>query len=285
MKLLEGQSGLIIILTVIISGYFYFRPHEPEMPATPIANRAAVAQIHAPKEIQIAAPSEVESLKTRETARRTYNLMILNGVTHAPSKSEGNKLILTIMPKPEAQWCKTGDFDLLKALASNTKDKMITLSVEALKKNGVRRAETLSLGEIANARGFRFEIPNTDGAYGIYLCTDQGKKGSCGRKAPINPHIWSAGPGQIKKLAQDKVFYFQMLEVKNGSVNIIPSESWGKDNLKKLKSQLGDWMGSDADALDKMDNLVSKLKPMPSRIAGDRIEIPLPYNDMRCMGH
>jgi hypothetical protein len=237
------------------------------------------------KEKIIIAPAESPSEKSRDAARKNYNLMVLNGITKVPAPIRNKKIRLSVIPRPEAQWCKSGDFDLIKAIASNSKDKLITLSVESVKKGGLRKSQSFSLAEMTGKKAANFELPLTDGAYGLFLCTDQSKKGACGRKAAINPRIWSAGPAQIKKLAQDKVFYFQLLHVKDGSLNIIPSDSWGKANLAQLKERLGDWMGPDVDALDKMNALVSKLQPMPARLADSKIEIPLPYNDLRCVSH
>lgn len=284
MKLLEGPSGLFIIILCIVGGIWMMRQNESDLIEQASA-RMNKYQSAPAKEKIIIAPAETQSEKARDTARRNYNIMVLNGITKVPSVVRNNKIRVNVLAKPEAQWCKTGDFDLIKAIASNTKDKLITVSVESIKKGGVKVSQTLSLSDMIALQTVTFEVPADDGAYGLFLCTDQSKKGACGRKAAINPRIWSARPAQIKKLAQDKVFYFQLLQVKDGSLNIIPSDSWGKEHLKDLKARLGDWMGSDVEALEKMDALVSRLQPMPARLSESTIEIPLPFNDLRCVSH
>ncbi|RYZ56646.1 MAG: hypothetical protein EOP07_12075 [Proteobacteria bacterium] len=284
MKLTDGPSAFFISFVVIVGAIWMIRRNEVVLP--PPSEVIDVGRpVSTAKEKIIVAPAENPSEKSRDAARKNYNLMVLNGITKVPAPIRNKKIRLSILPRPEAQWCKSGDFDLIKAIATNTKDKLITLSVESLKKGGVRKSQSFSLAEMTGKKAANFELPLTDGAYGLFLCTDQSKKGACGRKAAINPRIWSAGPAQIKKLAQDKVFYFQLLHVKDGSLNIIPSDSWGKANLAQLKERLGDWMGEDVDALEKMDALISKLQPMPARLADSKIEIPLPYNDLRCVSH
>ncbi|RZA27047.1 MAG: hypothetical protein EOP10_01540 [Proteobacteria bacterium] len=283
MNLIDSKSGLFLILIMGMLGFLIVKKSgnrlEIQKPSTQSPVKTMVA-----KQAVIAAPVKELDTSAAQTARRNFNIVLLNGITKVPSVVTGNKIRVLVQPTPEAQWCKSGDFDLIKSLAPNTSDKFITLSLESIGDKGVKRSQTYSLSDLNANRTMTFDIPVSDGAYGLYLCMDQSKKGGCANKQAIPNEIWSASPSKVKALAANKIFYFQLLQVKDKTVHIIPSQDWGKNNLRSLKSRLGDWMGDDVSALERMDELVSKIRPIPARLANSRIEIPLPYNDLRCAG-
>ncbi|MES2744636.1 MAG: hypothetical protein V4655_04375 [Bdellovibrionota bacterium] len=283
MNLIDSKSGLFIVLIMVMLGFFIVKKSgnrlDVHKSSTESTSKTPVA-----KQAIVSAPAKELDTAAVQNARRNFNIALLNGITTVPSVATGNKIRVLIQPAPEAQWCKTGDFDLIKSLAPNTNDKFVTLSLEAIGDKGVKRSQTYSLSDLNANRTMTFDIPVSDGAYGLYLCIDQSKKGGCANKQPIPTEIWSASPSKVKALAANKIFYFQLLHVKDKSVHIIPSQAWGKNNIRSLKSRLGDWMGDDVSALERMDELISKIRPIPARLADTRIEIPLPYNDLRCAG-
>ncbi len=280
----SGKGAWIFIALIGLIGFGLLRKYADKLPKAKLEQtNGGLPQ--GSKQAIIEAPAKPNVDNSFEQARRNYNIAVLNGITKVPSSSKGDKILVTIAVKPEAQWCKNGDFDLIKSLATHTKERLLTMSLEAIEKKGVSRSKSFNLGDLNGGQSASFEIPSTDGTYGLYLCSDQSRRYTCSKKKAIPTEIWTASPEKIKKLAVDKIFYFQLLHVKDGTVNIIPSDAWGKDNLRKLKANLGDWMGDDVAALDKMDSLISQLQPMPARLTKSKIEIPLPYNDLRCLSH
>lgn len=284
MRLLDEKFGAFLLVAGAILGFLLLKKHSAPKDYNEIrTTNIKPLPVQGPKQVALSAPAKTSPDANLLQARRNQNIAVLNGIVRVPTVPRANMLRVTIEPKPEAQWCKAGDFDLIKAVSSNTKEKVLTLSLESITKEGLRRHQSFTLGEITSDRAVTFEIPETDGAYGLYLCTDQGKKNSCASKQPIPTEIWSAPPDRVKKMAVDKIFYFQLLHVRDKTLNIIPSQAWGKNNLKQLKTKIGPWMGESEKALDKMDSLVARIQPMPARITNAKIEIPLPYNDLRCV--
>jgi hypothetical protein len=283
MNLIDKRTGIFIILIVGMLAFFIARKSGSRVDSQRTQVETSVAE-PPPKQALIAAPAKPDEAEALKIARRNYNIVVLNGITKVPALVKNGKLSLSIQPKPEAQWCKGGDFDVIKMLAPNTQDKFITLSLESMTSENIKRVQTYSLSELNAGKSTSFDIPLDDEAYGLYLCIDQNRKGSCAKKQAVPAEIWSSSAKKMKGLAANKIFYFQLIQIKDKTAHIIPSQAWGKHNLRALKSRLGDWMGDDLSALERMDELVSKIRPMPARLAESHIEIPLLYNDMRCVG-
>ncbi|MBC7659263.1 MAG: hypothetical protein H7249_06100 [Chitinophagaceae bacterium] len=194
----------------------------------------------------------------------------------------GDRIKISLRPKAVAQWCKPGDLDLLRLIPTTNTEKIFLATLESFGRKEYKSVSPLSVNDIEKSLPLHMELPATDGDYGLYFCVDKGKSGACANKTLLASEIWRQSDEGMRKLAQDKIFYFQMLIVRSGSVMVVPSGNWGKDSRTQLMDSVDGLMNFDKENLEKADAIIQKLRPSPAGIVGKSIQVPFPYNNGRC---
>jgi len=119
------------------------------------------------------------------------------------------------------QWCRPGDFDTIrKSLASGTGPSEVLLSLESLdpaRPLAKPVLARLSFENLQKGADVEMAVPwkDTEGEFGLYLCRDWEKKGSCGLKKAIDPgfiHRYSGRSREgLNPKIPDSTFVFQYL--------------------------------------------------------------------------
>ncbi|RZA27009.1 MAG: hypothetical protein EOP10_01725 [Proteobacteria bacterium] len=216
------------------------------------------------------------------TQKKLYNLLVVSGLVEIPTKAKGDLLEAQIIPTPDDSACRTGDFDLMKRLAKNPNVKFLSLSVESIGNNKLRKQEAYSLIDLLAKKKNLAVFSPADGAYGIYICTDNSGKGYCSKKEPMNKKVWDAVNRGNKSAADDRILYFQMLYMKDSKLYLVPSDGWGSDALSKLQNRLREIMGDDVEHLRYMNRLAAAIQSISGRVSRSALELPLGYLGDKC---
>lgn len=215
---------------------------------------------------------------------RIFNTKVLTGLKEIPVTKRGKDLKLMIRTKAEAQWCRTGDFDLLKSLVDDSNKKIFLLSVEALYPGNekVVSSQSLSLLEILKGKPIDFVIPLETKArdYGIYLCLDSKHSKECSSKSVLAGNQWDAVVADGK--SSDKVLYFQSFSTRADKAYLIPSSDWGDAAISTLVNDLKPTMEDSSRSLNILATMMKRLGSLGAIPAAPVLEIPLPYRDPRC---
>ncbi|RYZ89431.1 MAG: hypothetical protein EOP04_06850 [Proteobacteria bacterium] len=282
------KKNVIIVGIILIIGFLILRKRSIEKPVAPAENRVAAVSPVLPRKTQlIEAPAQISSSSSKENDKLTkqktlYNLLVVSGLVEIPTKAKGEALEVQIIPTPDDSACRTGDFDLMKRLAITPSTKFLSLSVESIGNNRLKKQEPYSVLDLINKKTNSVLLPPSDGAYGVYICTDNSGKGLCSRKEPMNKKIWDAVNGGNKSAANDRILYFQMLYMKDSKLYLVPGDDWGSEALSKLQNRLRQIMGDDVEHLRYMNRLAAAIQSMSARVSSSALELPLGYLGDKC---
>ncbi|RYZ90075.1 MAG: hypothetical protein EOP04_05045 [Proteobacteria bacterium] len=268
--------GKILLAIIVVLGFVL--KHNFQRNKLPTESKITVSKssIEAPN--RIASPQPSAQLESTARSVRNHNLIILSGVSPLPVVRKKDNITLELSASLEPRRCQLGDFDFMKSAVSDVQMKNFILSIESLDQKDFTGAYTLSLEDMIKSKSYSFKLPLGNGAYGVYLCGAAANGKSCARSAPFADKntVWQ------KTARNDKMFYFQLIVVKDDSLYLVPSERWGQQDIDKLRGQVGSWMDLSSKSLERMAALNSKIRSLPLDSAKQQVHIPLPYRDSAC---
>lgn len=271
-------------LGLVAAGFFFLRTGDDEQARVPPPQKGSKT----PSKTQILAPSEQKEKALNpqqlDSLRRAHNLKLSMQVKALPAKAHGNRLTISVKTALEAVWCKSGDFDLIKSVVKDAAKKDFAITLEALDGSSLQQGVNLSFADISRGTAVRMTLPKVKEAraVGLYLCSDPGNKRSCRERAPLPADIWTTAVDKMPAKVKDKIIYFQYLILDSSGVQLLPSQDWSAARFATMQKTLKDDLGASAREFEKARKLIAHLQPMPARLSGEILEIPLPYNDPRC---
>jgi hypothetical protein len=280
-----SKKNIGISLAVIGFAVAFFFPYDkiqkPDVVKAPSKITARISKDSGSK-VQEQAPIPQSNLAVQKK-REEYNALIVNRLREIRTTNEGAEIKISVRTKPEARTCQSGDFDLIKSIAQDGNEKIFLLSVEKLSGTLSKPSQTrLNIFDIMKGNAFDFNLPNQASAqeYGVFLCLDPQKTGSCNNKEPLPAAEWNTAINRDKM--PSKLLYFQLMTAKEDRAYLIPTDRWSRPALDDLKGKLKNWLHTPDETMEKTASLMSKLGSRPADILGGNLEIPLPYRDPRC---
>ncbi|MFW7379202.1 MAG: hypothetical protein ACOH5I_10375 [Oligoflexus sp.] len=291
----EGELGKLLIVGALCAVVFlWFRQsddaeHEQQMAAKSsqeieLIPRQAEAKVQTTKKI-----NPVKQVKARRRSlaqRRQLKLQSLSIHDQDPVK-------IPVSIKARSQWCQVGDLDLMKAALKKKKDSRLIMTLEPTTATQNAKIQVRSIGESELHKGFShvFELSKNQikGGYGLYICLDSQRQGTCRQKAAYPIHdlgniLFNAQ--SPKRLDRDPVFYFQMLLSDGDTVDIFASNQEGDDYYNILDKFASTRIPQGSErrmALTQARRLHQNLSSVPAMVKGKGIEISLPYMDPKCL--
>ncbi len=272
-----GISGILIA--------FFF----PYGKYTTIVKKVAPTPIAAVRSVPVAdtrpspAPEPLQGAVEIQRKREEVNNAIINRLKEIRTVADNASIKIKIRIKPEAKSCQIGDFDFIKSLVHDGKNKVFLLSVEKLRGRLVKPSSIrLSLFDILKSENHEFAMPKLENAqeYGVYLCIDPGQSNTCNQKAALNSKDWNKVINHSK--LPENIVYFQLLTTKSSSAYLIPTNKWGSSAIREMTVKLKPWLSKPEDSLELTASLMEKLGSLPANVENGDLEIPLPFRDPRC---
>jgi hypothetical protein len=256
-KTLFGAAAFLIAGALL---YQYFGTNElpftPPPPAVP--PMAAKAGKNVPTEKIARATPAPEPTDNPYAGLREVNLSQLTPEVD----DDGNTFFsVRVAPKPV---CHPADIEAMRNVVGQSGS--LVISLEPMADNGKSKgpiSRTVSLKELSQGVKFPLPVnPKETGVYGIYICSDQAGKRSCGGKpaADFNKIFNHSG----LDAAANAVFYYQFAVLgldyatvyAGAPANIVDA----RQEMKNRKSKR-DWKAE----LDKAANMMTGVKSFPPR--------------------
>ncbi len=285
----RGRSLLVVFFGLALVGGLLTKfnrkgptPPVAALPTAPAKSPAKAKQLHR----QLSAKTPVANAKTQQLA---LNLQSgFKSVENVVSDDGKTQLKITVQTMPV---CHPGDFEAMGLLVGS--DGEVLLSVEPFNGKGQSGRPTgtrkIALKDVA--KGITFDVPvdgKSDAIYGIYLCADRSRSGSCGDKKPANFNaILNRLPSSR---AEDPIFYFQFAAIKPAETMVYSGLNRGLPAAKETLGKQNVNGGDLDDDLEKVSSLMRGVQSFPpvTKAAGDNtamvIRVAMLDTGRRCGG-
>lgn len=271
-------------LGLVAAGFFFFRSgSDDEAQVAKVAPRPGSSKV-VKTEIISKEEKGTTNAQQIEALRRAHNLKLSMQVKSLPTKNLGDRLSVNVRTTLDPVWCRSGDFDLIKSVVKDATKKDYAVTIEALDGSSLQQGVNLSFADISRSVAVRVTLPQVKEprAVGLYFCHDSSGKRSCRDKALLPADIWKASVDKMPAKMKDKIIYFQYLILDQSGLQLLPSQDWSASRFATMQKTLKDSLGASSRDVEKARKMIAHLQPMPARLNGEVLEIPLPYNDPRC---
>jgi hypothetical protein len=202
--------------------------------------------------------------------------------------TEGGRRVLPLILTSTAR-CKVGDLDIIRhdLDATGQSGDSLLLTLDSLDGGRLEEsyAATVPLADFIKGARLRLSLPRTDHPrqFGLYLCGDKGRTGSCAGKPLVDMGSWSGGaPGLPNEGGwTDKTYFFTYLLVDSVALRVL-GRPLASEDYASLAESLAPGMARPDDAqraLDSAARLAGTLTSMPSTIRKHGVVIDLPRLD------
>lgn len=232
-----------------------------------------------PQENQGAAFEPDTGLKPLES--KAVGKRLASSVLPIPEREPG---VLSLLIKPVARTCLTGDYELIRNAVKSLDEKSLLVELRSINPEGSvafpvaiqdflgKKPLKLPYGKILNAQG-------KPQAFMLSICQDQKREGRCDKKRIFGT---KAARTLDAKEFKDRTYYAQILVRDALGFQLFPTAKWDKASFQKILELFDDGIGLSKDEVEKARLLIAKLGPIPATLSGSSLEINLSATDPRC---
>lgn len=202
-------------------------------------------------------------------------------------KSENDVLTIPFSFKPRKVWCQGGDIDTMKYASDNPAAMDILITIEPFSEQGKKDVLRTSVANLYKGLDNTFKVKAGEGtlSYGLYICSDSKKRGSCKDKAlkshaDISQEMANAADSPAKV---DYIFYFQHLLLGKDKLEVYRTNDFSDAFRTSVEAYLDSQRAVHRSEVRKAWKISEISRSESADIRDGRIVLSLPYNDPRCL--
>lgn len=230
--------------------------------------------------------SEKERLrKARMRAAARFEI----GLGTIKPKSVGGFLEIPVEFVPKKLWCAGGDLDTIRQSLTNVVADNLLISIESLIDPSRKALAYTSYLDLMKGLklAFRIKSPLRGEQYGLFICEDSKKDGSCQKKNLLSfDELSRMNDSEQSAVASNvsPIFYFQQLIADGEEINTFDANRFLGKKKGVLLNQLGEQFDLSEKDIQKGWRYSSVVKSLSTEVQHNTIKAPLTYADTRCGG-